>query len=203
MLAARAPLRLNPGLVVTLRDLPPTLAHWLARQPGESFAAGQTLIAPDATPAHVWFLRSGLVRQYSLDAAGSVFNHDFLGDGGWVFGRLAWRAGQVCCSERALGADALQTTHAVRVSLAELDRWRSTDPQVAAYLMDALLQFAAARYEREAELVQLSAEQRYRKLVAARPQVLDTVPLKEIAAWLAITPVALSRIRKRVRSQPA
>lgn len=200
MLAAPSPECLNPGSVVTLRDLPPALAHWLAAQPGESFAAGQTLIAPDATPAHVWFLRSGLVRLYSLDESGAVYNHDFLGDGEWVFGRLVWRANQVCCGDRALGAEALQATDAVRASLAELERWRSSDPAVAAYLMDALMQLAASRYAREADLAQLSAEQRYRKLIAARPQVLETVPLKDIAAWLAITPVALSRIRRRIRA---
>lgn len=201
MLATRSPQRLNPGLVVTPNELPAALARWLAAQPGETFAAGQVLIAPSATPAHVWFLRSGLVRLYSLDVEGSVFNHDFLGDGQWVFGRLVWRADQVCCSERALGAEALQTTDAVRVSVVELERWRSSDPQVAGYLMDALMQLAATRYEREAELAQLGAEERYRKLIAAKPQLLDSVPLKDIAAWLAITPVALSRIRKRVRAQ--
>lgn len=201
MLAALLPQRLNPGLVVTLRDLPPALARWLAGQSGEAFAVGQSLIAPDATPAHVWFLRSGLVRLYSLDRNGAVFNHDFLAEGEWVFGRLVWRAGQVCCGERALGAEALQPTDAVRVGLAELERWRSADPAVADYLMDALMQLAASRYEREADLAQLSAEHRYRKLLAAKPGVLDTVALKDIAAWLAITPVALSRIRKRVRAQ--
>lgn len=200
MLAARAPLRINPGSVVTPDELPPALARWLEGRPSETFAAGQTLIAPDATPAHVWFLRSGLVRLYSLDARGQVFNHDFLADGEWVFGRIAWRANQVCCSEHALGAEALQTTEVVRISVVELERWRSSDPQAAAYLMDALIQLTAARYGREAELAQLSAEQRYRKLIAAKPHLLDSVPLKDIAAWLAITPVALSRIRRRLRA---
>lgn len=176
---------------------PAALLEWLDARPAEAFPKGATIVAPDAAPAHVWFVRTGLVRVFTLDAGGAEFNHDFVGDRGWVFGRVALRDGQLCCSERALGAVALQPTRAVRVALAELRQ----DPEIAAYFVEGLMQLAASRYGREADLVQRSAEERYRDLVAKQPGLLKAVPLREIAGWLGITPIALSRIRRRIRSE--
>lgn len=39
---------------------------------------------------------------------------------------------------------------------------------------------------------------RYQALVADNPEVLDRVPLHEIATYLGMTPVSLSRIRSRL-----
>jgi CRP-like cAMP-binding protein len=180
-------------------EMPPLLALLLAERPAEIFAPGQTLIAPNAAPTHLWYVRSGLVRVYSLSADGGEFNHDFLGDGDWVVGRIVWRDAEVCCSDRALGAAALQPTAAVRVGVAELAHWRATDPAAAAYMIDRLVAMTATRYGREADLAQRSAEDRYRELLRKKPGLLDTVALREVAAWLAITPIALSRIRRRLR----
>lgn len=191
-------MRINLGSSVP--TLPPSLLALLATQAAETFASGSTLIAPDAAPTHVWHLRSGLVRIYTLDADGREFNHDFVGAGDWAVGRIVWRPSQICCSERAIGAAALQTTDAVRVPVADLERWKAEHPEIGAYVLDMLMQHAADRYGREADLAQRSAEQRYLDLIAKQPDVLTSVPLHEIAAWLAITPVALSRIRRRVKA---
>jgi CRP-like cAMP-binding protein len=179
---------------------PPALLAWLDAQPAVAFAAGATLVAPDAAPTHVWFVRSGLVRVYTLGPDGDEFNHDFLGDGDWVCGRVVWRDGAACCSDQAIGAAALQRTEALRVALTDLERWQAQDPAVARWLVDLLVQLTSRRYAREAALAQTSAEARYRELVAKKPELLEAVPLREIAAWLAITPIALSRIRRRLKS---
>jgi CRP-like cAMP-binding protein len=44
----------------------------------------------------------------------------------------------------------------------------------------------------------LSPEMRYRRLLAARPELFSRVPLYHIATYLGITPVSLSRLRKRI-----
>ncbi len=46
-----------------------------------------------------------------------------------------------------------------------------------------------------------TAEERYRKLLEARPKVMQRVPLYLIASFLGVTPEALSRIRRRVAEQ--
>jgi len=47
----------------------------------------------------------------------------------------------------------------------------------------------------------LSAEMRYRKLLDTRPDLFQRVPLQYIASYLGITPVSLSRMRKRISSK--
>lgn len=45
----------------------------------------------------------------------------------------------------------------------------------------------------------LSAEERYQKLLADHPQIIQQIPLKYIASFLGITQVSLSRIRAQVK----
>lgn len=70
--------------------------------------------------------------------------------------------------------------------------------QIASRVLDFLLGFAMKQERREMELLSLSAEDRYRLLIERSPELLDRVKQKDIARYLGITPVALSRIRKRM-----
>ena len=51
---------------------------------------------------------------------------------------------------------------------------------------------------REQNLLNLTAEQRYLKLFKERPEVLESIPLKYISSYIGVTAQALSRIRKRL-----
>ncbi|SHJ93658.1 Crp/Fnr family transcriptional regulator [Pseudozobellia thermophila] len=51
---------------------------------------------------------------------------------------------------------------------------------------------------REQSLLDDTAEERYLKLFAERPQLIKEVPLKYLASYIGVTPQALSRIRKRI-----
>ncbi|WLQ11969.1 Crp/Fnr family transcriptional regulator [Hahella aquimaris] len=53
--------------------------------------------------------------------------------------------------------------------------------------------------ERIYGFVQLTAEQRYLNFLEQNPQLSDKIPLQYIASYIGITPVALSRIRKKLR----
>lgn len=52
--------------------------------------------------------------------------------------------------------------------------------------------------QREYEFLQLTAEERYQKFCAERPEHLNQIPQHQVASYIGITPVALSRIRARV-----
>lgn len=181
-----------------MHSLPKALADLIAAAVVVEFAPGTALIAPDARHAPLWFLHDGLVRLHALAADGGSYNLGFHGGGEFVSGRLALQNGQVCCSEQALGVEALQATRASALSLGGLDRLRHADPDVSAWLFERLLAMNAERLGREADLVQRSATERYQELLRKRPAIIEQVPLHQIAAWLGITPVALSRIRRRL-----
>jgi CRP-like cAMP-binding protein len=51
---------------------------------------------------------------------------------------------------------------------------------------------------REQNLLNLSAEERYIKLFKERPELIKVIPLKYISSYIGVTAQALSRIRKRL-----
>jgi len=53
--------------------------------------------------------------------------------------------------------------------------------------------------EREYAFVQQSAEQRYLTFLDKNSQLRDKIPLKMIASHIGITPIALSRIRNKLK----
>jgi CRP-like cAMP-binding protein len=196
MLSRHTPTRLNPGLV--MHEIPDALLQRLRPLPLLRFNSGELLQAPDAEVDHVFRIESGLVRLFALEADGREFNHGFHGAGDWVFGRIVLREGALCCDGRALGIAALRSGTAQRVTTAALECWRREDPVIGEYLFAQLMHFGAERMGRAQDQVLRSAEQRYRDLLRTQPDITRDVPLQQIASWLGITPVALSRVRRRV-----
>jgi CRP-like cAMP-binding protein len=142
-----------------------------------------------------------LVRLYSLAEDGEEHNHGFHGAGEWVHGRLVRGAEAGCCDAVAVGVEALQPTRATTFQFAELEAWAKGDPELSGYLMERLMAMNAARLGHEAALVRQSAEQRYLALLRRQPDLLGKVKLQDVARWLGITPIALSRIRRRLRER--
>lgn len=58
---------------------------------------------------------------------------------------------------------------------------------------------SALQEKRERELLTLTAEERYRAFVRDRPDLVGLVPQKDLARYIGVTPVAMSRIVSRVR----
>ena len=52
------------------------------------------------------------------------------------------------------------------------------------------------RLEKEIELLSLTAEERYTKLMEKRPKLVSTISVKHLSSYLGIQPESLSRIRK-------
>jgi CRP-like cAMP-binding protein len=52
--------------------------------------------------------------------------------------------------------------------------------------------------KREQNLLNLTAEERYKRLFKERPELLKVIPLKYISSYIGVTAQALSRIRRRV-----
>ena len=182
-------------------DLPPALAALLSGLSPQHFAGGSSLVRAGAVDEGLWWIEAGLVRLYSLGATGTGRNHDFLEPGQWAFASLTWNDGEPCCGGAALGLEALEATIARRLPLATLLHARASSPAIAQWIADEMMRDGARRLQREASLLQDSAEQRYLALLAQRPQLAGRIAQHHIAAWLGITPVGLSRIRARLRNR--
>lgn len=73
-----------------------------------------------------------------------------------------------------------------------------TDPAYALMYATLLEQGLIAAIERIEDFTIKKPEQRYQRLLEIHGHLIERVPLKYLASYLGITPVSLSRIRKRV-----
>lgn len=184
---------------MSVPERPSAIAELLSALSPLNFKAGSSLVAPGTMDASLWWIESGLVRLYSLGESGLVRNHDFIEPGNWAFGNLSWNNGELCCSGTALGLEALEPTVALQLPLTALQQARLTSPSVAQWVADEMMRHSSRQMQREAALLQTSAEDRYLAFLSERPAVAGRIAQHHIAAWLGITPVGLSRIRSRLK----
>lgn len=92
-------------------------------------------------------------------------------------------------------------TDSVLVGIAHADLLRSYErfPAMERFGRSILEELLVGRATREIELIALSAEERYRRLLARSPHLLQLVPQKDIASYLRMTPETFSRLRAKVR----
>jgi CRP-like cAMP-binding protein len=142
-----------------------------------------------APAASLCFVEEGLLRSYWIDADGQECNRSFHLPGEW--------AGSVFAHE-ALVSAALNPSRVVVLSLESLTAWQGQGA-LAAALVQALRVHLDQLARREASMRLESASQRYERLLHEAPGWLTLVPQHQVASYLGITPVALSRIRRRLR----
>lgn len=85
------------------------------------------------------------------------------------------------------------------IQRAELLRWYDRSPAMERFGRLILEELLVGRATREIELLTLTAEERYRKLLQRSPHLLQLVSQKDIASYLRMTPETFSRLRARVR----
>ena len=73
-----------------------------------------------------------------------------------------------------------------------------SDLKLANELIERLIQLAMKKEQREFEFLCMTAEERYLKMLGTSPELIESVTQNDLAKYLGITPVGLSRIKKRV-----
>ncbi len=92
---------------------------------------------------------------------------------------------------------ALTDTVLVGIEYADLQQLFATMPAMERWGRLILEELVVGRATREIEQLSLTAEQRYERLAARSPQLLQLVSQKDIASYLRMKPETLSRLRAR------
>lgn len=93
------------------------------------------------------------------------------------------------------GIQMLEDSDIIAINAAQLFRLYDTFPEIER-LFRKIFEAAYVETVQRIESLQFhTAEERYRDLLNASPNILQRAPLKYIASYLGITPVSLSRIR--------
>lgn len=146
-------------------------------------------------PSKLYLLISGVMRCYVISESGKEFNKRF-------FFPMNFAGSLTALIKNAPSEIVYETI--TECSLYEIDYKKlkamcETDI-IINNLYTSILEKVFMRYEkRQIDLISLNASQRYLKLKKDIPNIDKLVPQYHIASYLSITPVQLSRIRKKLK----
>lgn len=149
--------------------------------------------------AFVYFVRAGLVKLVYTTRRGEEWIKNFSYENTFFASiRALQPQGRATFDVVAIEPTEIERIpYAVLLSLA--DRyltWQSA-------LRRGLELYGAKKEQREHDLLTLSATERYARFLAESSSIAHRVPQHDLARYLGVTPVALSRIRKRLRESSA
>lgn len=163
----------------------------------QSFDQGEYLITEGQLKKEIFLIRKGLVRGFRINDKGEE-----------ITTLLRWEH-QVVASPQLILFDqaskqyfeAHEPTKVFCINYERLQTIISDNPKLEAnrkFVFQNILRQALARID---SFVLMSPEERYVDFIESRSDVANRVPDKYIAHLLGITPVSLSRIRKRIASK--
>lgn len=141
----------------------------------------------------LYFIETGLLKAHYVTAGGKEYVKSFLKEGD-IIGNLTALTSKAGCSFTLV---CLEPSSLIRVPFGDLLELAESELPVANQLIRLLVQLALKKERREYEFLCLSAEERFTILRETAPELLERVTQNDIARYLGITPVALSRIRSR------
>ncbi len=149
---------------------------------------------PGAPVTHFAIVLEGLVRHFYVDAKGreSVKAFRARGEFSAPYAELIQR------KPSRTFIQALEPTRLLTFDVVKFEALAEDSLELQRLARRFVELHFVAKEQREYEFLQLTAEQRYRQFCAERPEHLSHIPQHQVASYIGITPVALSRIRARV-----
>ena len=160
--------------------------------------AGQFVFRRGEQEKSIYLLQDGTLKATYLSEAGTEMIKSFVFPGE-IIGSLSsahWN------EKSTFDLIALDHSVVLKLNFEILYAAAQIDLALARDVIDRLLIYGRQKEQRERELLTLSAESRYHALLRDAPNVVKSIKQKDIARYLGITPVALSRIRRKGDSGP-
>lgn len=145
----------------------------------------------------LYFVQSGLLKAYYTSEDGKESVKSFLMPND-IIGSLTSAYSEGNCSFSLIG---LEPTTLRKIPFEKIREYCKKDMEIANNMIELLLQFAMKKEKREYEFLCLSAEERFCMLANNSPALLKKVTQNDLARYLGITPVGLSRIKKRTHNK--
>lgn len=176
------------GLINLLRERATSAGLW---QP-QCHDRGTELLRQGASCDRLLLLTGGLAKLNYLTQSGDEWIKSFIVDQG-VFG--AFEGGVT-----RFGAVAIEPCTVARVPIDWVKDVLATDQQLATEAGVFYRWLVERKQQREEALLCDTAETRYRQMLLTEAELLARLPQGDIARYLRVTPVAFSRIKRRVRA---
>lgn len=143
-----------------------------------------------------YFVKKGLLRSYTVDSKGKEHIFMFAPEG-WIIGDIE---AQTSNAPTVLYIDALEDSELEVISERTFFEIKENYPALLSMNTDKLTKRIAVLQRRVIMLMSATARERYEEFNRIYPNIVQRVPQKMIASYLGITPEALSKIRKEIKT---
>ncbi len=155
---------------------------------------GEHLFRQGEQDRSIYVVKGGLLKAYYLDIDGKEQVKSLIQQGELIGSIAACYKGEKC----SFSLVCLEDSDLIKVEFDKLQELAANNIDAAQFVIKGLLELAMKKERREFEFLCLSAEERFRLLCERNPALLGRVTQNDIARYLGITPVALSRIKARI-----
>jgi CRP-like cAMP-binding protein len=138
----------------------------------------------------VTFVTSGCLRSYAVDKNGTEHVLQFAPAGWWITDMRSFTTGQPA----RLNIDAIEDSEYIYIPKADFEELNIRIPKFEHYNR-VIGQNALATYQhRQIDNVTLSAMERYANFCQVYPSLIKTLPQKQVASYIGVTPEFLSKM---------
>lgn len=157
-----------------------------------AFTKGAPICAVGQVEQRFYIVKSG-VQRLTFPHDGQDVCVGFAYDGSWSGEYASF------VSRKPARFDVVAMTDSVLIGIEhdDLQRLYADVPMMERFGRLIMEELLLGRATREIEQMSLSAEERYDRLMARSPHLLQLVPQKDIASYLRMTPETFSRLRRR------
>lgn len=161
------------------------------------YSKGDLIVAPGDNDSKLYLLIDGLIRMYYLDYQGNDLTHQFLEAGRFFSTQYVAFSEKVLCN-----FEAIESCRMVCFDYDLVQKLMSSEPSLTHVYIGILEETLCTNFIRETALLTDSATDRYLKLKSKIPDIDHRVNHAQIASYIGVTPVSLSRIRRMLREKP-
>ncbi|WP_204120550.1 MULTISPECIES: Crp/Fnr family transcriptional regulator [Levilactobacillus] len=182
-----------------VQKFPEIGAHWAELQDlfvTKKVPAGTTLLAEGDVATEIFIITQGALRLWH-NSVGKDVTLQFFFENQLVSSFESFYLGQ----PSGFSIESFEDTEVLMLSRTDADRiqqkYPAIEPAVTRFVCERFITYRNIFFDQ----LQYSPVERYQKLAADAPEILDRVPLHLVASYLGMTPVSLSRIRTRLKAQ--
>lgn len=160
----------------------------------QKLVTGSEFIRTGEPAPWIIFIRKGLIKLHYIDENGLERIKNFVTDSGIIASISALKSNGIS----TFSATTLSETEILRIPYLTLQELAQNHLGWSQLLINTLMNYAAQKEAREQSFLMQTAEQRFVSLKSENPDLIKTVSQKDLASYLGVTPVGLSRIKTRL-----
>jgi CRP-like cAMP-binding protein len=152
------------------------------------------LLEPGQVCQTSWFVQAGCLRSYTLTEDGEEHVLSFAPVGWWIADMYSLISGRPA----VLTIQAIEEAEGWHLTKENQEKLFVAVPKFERFFRILVERSLVAYQQRVLDATSLSAEDRYKKFCRYYPTLIDTLPQKQIASFIGVTPEFYSKMRSRI-----